>query len=111
MICVVHFTPSHFGTKHLKKIKLPSLNSKDIAEENLEIRIWIGFGESVSSDVEGLIVEKKEEKWVGFYLPRDAKGKMAIQSKEPKNGWDILWKNLNDHNFLTIPDITESKVK
>jgi hypothetical protein len=108
---IKYWEPLLFETTNnkLEKINLQSLKNKDIAEEDIEIRLWIGFGESPSSDAEGLILEKKEGNWTALYLPKDTKGKMAVQSKEPKSGWDVLWNNLNAHNFLTIADITESK--
>ncbi len=106
-----YWEPIIFETinKKLDKINLSSLKNKVLGDRDKEIRLWIGFGESASSDIKGLILENTDGKWRGFYLPQDAQGKMAIQSKEPRSGWDALWKNLNADNFLTMPDITESK--
>lgn len=95
--------------RKLQKLNLASLKNKEKVEDNLEVRVWVGFGEARSTDVKGFILERNNGNWEAAYLPQDGKGKMAIQSKKPKSGWNVLWENLNSYNFLTIPDITESK--
>ena len=91
----------------LNDSKISSLQEKETDEDGLEIRIWIGFDES---EIKGIILEKKNDNWKGFYLPQKSKSsKKIVEIKNPKNDWHNFEKQLEDNDFYNIPDITESK--
>lgn len=92
----------------LKKNDLLPLSQKAVSSGNLEIRLWVGFGETQSTEIKGLILKKIEGEWTGLYLPQSPKEK-KIYTKEPKSGWLIFWSNLQNYEFMTLPDISESK--
>ena len=91
----------------LNSSKISSLQKKKIDKGGLEIRIWVGFDES---ELKGIVLEKKNDGWAGFYLPQKSKSsKKIVEIKKPKNDWDNFEKLLAEDNFYNIPDITESK--
>jgi hypothetical protein len=91
----------------LNDSKISSLQGKKIDAESLEIRIWVGFDES---ELKGIVLEKKNGNWTGFYLPQKSKSaKKIVEIKLQKNGWQNFEGKLKENDFYNFPDITESK--
>ena len=90
----------------LNNSNISSLQDKKIDDGGLEIRIWIGF----ESEIKGIVLQKRNDDWTGFYLPQKSKSlKKIVKITSSKNGWDNFEKQLSENDFYKIPDITESK--
>lgn len=87
-------------TKNIKPLKTQELGTND-----LEIRIWVGFGEP--PEPVGFILEKKDEKWKAFYLSSNTKTNLKILSTPAKNDWNTFWQKLESKDILIIKDSME----
>lgn len=92
-------------TSNLKRLKLKALTGDD-----LEIRVWRGFGITL---LEGFILKRIDGEWsavdLDWEVSENRKGKRDIKPLDkkldvPKSGWDTAWQRLVDANILTLPD-------
>lgn len=91
----------------LSDFQITSLQSKEIKNDDLEIRIWVGFDES---ELKGIILTKQSNNWTSYYLPQKSIArKKLIKVQKPVNGWNKFEKTLEENDFYNIPDISESK--
>ena len=86
----------------MRRFGLPSLRKVEVADDDLEMRIWVGFGYPTLS---GFILERKENKWSASYLPQYQKSKEApkpslITLDRPVIGWDKLWSRLEEQDIM-----------
>lgn len=93
----------------IKQASLLPLRTKTMAEGDLEIRVWTGFGETAPKRTRALMMEKNAGGWSAIHLPPETDGKTMIERKTPRRSWDALWKELDELRFLALPDITETK--
>ncbi len=99
--------------KREKASKLGRLKSKSFLKDNLEVRIWSGFGLSL---LKGFVLKRTAGEWTAEDLDwevfENRKGKRVIKQVDrkldvPKSGWDAAWQRLVDAGILTLPDAEE----
>jgi len=88
---------------------LNKLSETVLPENDLEIRVWVGFGKYGN---DGFILRKISGNWSAIVLKRmlchlENKGK--IELSEPKSGWEAVWQKLLDAGVLTLPDSSKLK--
>jgi hypothetical protein len=85
--------------------KLPSLRDLRLPKDDLETRIWIGFGLSA---LRGFDLKRSTGQWTGVYIqgirPRLSRGDYQKALAAPESGWPALWQKLTDKGILTLPD-------
>jgi hypothetical protein len=84
---------------------LPNLRAAPLPEDDLEVRVWAGFGVSA---LRGLALKKASGRWSATRLegirgdmPKDEYQK-TISS--PTSGWNVAWRRLVEAGVLTLPD-------
>ena len=96
--------------KTLKRNSMYKLRENILAEDDFEIRVWVGFGKYVN---DGLILKHSSGgNWTATYLSEmlchsENRGKYNLES--PKSGWEVTWQKLVDAGILTLPDSSELK--
>jgi hypothetical protein len=93
----------------VKSANLSPLNSKDLKRDDLEFRVWVGFGKK---PLEGFVIERTDGQWKGAFLESmnattEPPYRRALSS--PKSGWEQLWSRLVDSGLLTLPDSSRLK--
>lgn len=88
---------------------LSKLSETVLPENDLEIRVWIGFGKYGN---DGFILRKTSGKWSAIALKRmlchlENSGKTELSA--PKSGWESLLQKLVDAEILTLPDSAKLK--
>ena len=85
--------------------KLSSLRRAALPKDDLETRLWIGFGLTA---LRGFDLKRSGGHWQGAYiqgiysgLPRS---EYEITLRPPKSGWEGLWRRLSDKGLLSLPD-------
>ncbi len=96
--------------KIVERNNIYKLREKVLAEDDFEIRIWVGFGKYGN---DGLILKRSSGgNWTATYLSEmlcdfENRGKYKLES--PKSGWETAWQKLIDAGILTLPDSSELK--
>ena len=84
---------------------LESLRKTVLAENDLEFRLWMGFG---LTKLEGFIMKRIENEWSAIYVDADYISEnfisRNIKLNEPKSGWGLTWQKLVENEILTLPD-------
>lgn len=92
-------------TSNLKRLK-----SKPLPGDDLEIRVWSGFGLTL---LEGFILKHTAGEWsavdLDWEVSENRNGKRNVKPLDkkldvPKSGWDAAWQRLVDAGILTLPD-------
>lgn len=78
-----------------------------LANDDLEIRVWGGFGKYGN---DGFILRKSSGEWTAVNLREmschlENRGKYNLNN--PKLGWENVWQKLVDAGILTLPDSSE----
>lgn len=88
-----------------ERANLTSLRSTAMRDNDLEIRVWIGFGLSA---LEGFVIRRQSSQWSSLYLrpvsQQHPQGESATTPVVPQSGWERLWQRLTDEQILTLPD-------
>jgi hypothetical protein len=88
------------GLKKLEAMRLPP--------DDLEVRIWHGFGLIVPA---GVVLKRSAGNWTAIYLASVSKKRHRGDSEriinEPKSGWQSCWSRLTNAGVLTLPDATQ----
>lgn len=79
------------------------LRTRKVGENDIEVRIWAGFGKA---GYEGVMLDRVDGKWSAFHLLRD-NGNKAVTLPEPTRGWDALWQSLTQHRILSLPNAAD----
>jgi hypothetical protein len=92
--------------------KLTDLRGTLLKNNDLELRVWIGFGPVA---LKGFVLKRRNSIWSGTYL-RSINRFVARNDYQkilaaPKSGWEVLWKRLENDGVLTLPGATESGVQ
>lgn len=91
--------------KRARLANLSDLRSTVLPQNDLEARVWVGFGLSA---VEGFIIRRDEGRWSAVHLESILKKHPRNNSQEifqtPKSGWENFWKRIVDEDILTLPD-------
>lgn len=87
---------------------LKSLSSSNWANQDVEVRVWFGFG---LFPLEGLVLKRSNGQWSAIHLMADRHYKpMKVSRKElpaPNSGWEACWQQLADAGLMTLPDGTD----
>ena len=87
---------------------LQNLEASRMSPQDLEIRIWHGFGLVIPK---GLVLKRTAGNWTANYLASVSKTKHQRDSeriiKEPGSGWQFCWSRLTNAGLLTLPDATQ----
>jgi len=92
--------------KRTDSARIGRLRSKRLGENELEFRIWYGFGLTV---LQGYVLHRAANGiWTGINLDSDfINQKFVDRSKHlymPPEQWRTFWDSLKDHQVLTMPD-------
>lgn len=87
---------------------LQELRKTNHSKNDIEIRLWRGFG---LSNLEGIIVKRIGEKWSAAHI----KSNHYIEITEtevtnlnaPKSDWNLFWNKINNAGVLTLPDASQ----
>lgn len=108
--------PSHFWepiffesiNERAKQAKLPNLRTVILPQDDLEVRVWIGFGLTA---LEGFVLKRTAGQWSAIHLegihPRLRRSEYQKKLQAPKSGWEACWQRLVDAGVLTLPDASE----
>ncbi len=102
--------PSYFEliNERAKMANLPNLRSTVLPPDDLEVRVWIGFG---LSPLEGFVIKRSSGRWSGMHLKsinsRFPNRNYQQVLHQPKSGWDNLWKRLTNEGILALPDSSQ----
>jgi len=85
--------------------KLEDLRSTMLAEGDVEVRLWIGFG---IIPIEGIVIRRRSKQWSATHIrsisPYLTRNEYQKELPPPKSGWEIFWKQITDNGILTLPD-------
>ena len=85
--------------------KLTSLRSIALQRDDLEARVWIGFG---GTRLVGFDLKRSAGQWSALFLegidPHLSNREFQRTLKEPKSGWETCWRRLTDAGILILPD-------
>jgi hypothetical protein len=88
-----------------KESNLASLRTISLPDEDLEVRVWIGFG---LQGVDGFILRRSSNQWSALYLngmaerPPFPNSQVALGA--PKSGLEPAWQSLMRTGIVTLPD-------
>ncbi len=96
--------------KRAKIAKLRNLRSTILPGDDLEVRVWVGFGLSA---LEGFIIRRDAGQWSAKHLegiyPGLPRSEYQKKLQVPKSGWEAFWKRVVDEGLLTLPDSSDLK--
>ncbi len=88
---------------------LTDLRETKLNRDNIEVRIWRGFG---VDDLEGVILKRHNHQWRAFHIKADDYfHPQQVEAKElsdPRSGWDLFWNNVTHLGLLTLRDPSET---
>ena len=91
--------------EHTKEANLPRLRTVLLPYDDIELRIWVGFG---INGEDGLILRRSSGQWSAIHLHGMSERPPFIQSQKavamPKSGWETAWTKLVNAGILTLPD-------
>lgn len=86
---------------------LPSLRSAVLPGDDLEVRVWVGFGVTMLS---GYVIKRSGKRWSAFRIrPAWPEGLDSYRGLPvtPKSEWESFWGRLDSGGILTLPDSTQ----
>jgi hypothetical protein len=92
-----------------KAANLSPLKSEDLNVDDLELRVWVGFGKK---PLEGFVIRRADGQWGGTFLESmNATTKPPFRRKlsSPEYGWEQLWSQLVASGLFTLPDSSQLK--
>jgi hypothetical protein len=102
--------PSFFMAldERIQKVKLPSLRTVVLSEQDLEVRFWYDGRPDV---INGVVIRRSADQWsaVGVRQTRNrqpSEVKLEVLAV-PKSGWETAWAKLVGAGILTLPDASE----
>jgi hypothetical protein len=95
--------------KFAKREGLSILRETVLPENDLEVRVWVGFG---LYGIDGFILTRSSRNWSAVSLKQmicqaEKRGKTNLQT--PKSGWENAWQKLVEVGILTLPDSSKLK--
>jgi hypothetical protein len=94
--------------KRAKEANLPPLKSKKLSGDDIEFRVWVGFG---LKPLEGFIASREDGRWEGTFFESIIPTNKPPYRRElfPKSDWERIWGKLVDAGLLTLPDSSQLK--
>ena len=101
--------PIFFKTinERAREAKLPDLRSTSLAKDDVEMRMWSGFG---LTELRGYVVKRLDGEWSASLLTRSrSKKRISNQGSQivPKSGWEMFWQRITDEGLLILPDSSQ----
>jgi len=93
-----------------KAANLSPLRKKAINRDDLEFRVWVGFGKK---PLEGFIIKRENMQWDGMFLESmnvTNKPPYCRQLSPPKSGWERLYSEVIDNGLFVLPDSSQFPV-
>jgi hypothetical protein len=88
-----------------KLSNLKTLRSGALPNDDLEVRVWHGFGLTA---LEGFVFKRTAGDWSAIHLDGITRKVASPESQKnlaaPKSGWETFWQRLQDAGILTLPD-------
>ncbi len=88
-----------------KLSNLKTLRSAALPGDDLEVRVWHGFGLKA---LEGFVLRRSAGRWSAIHLDGVTRKVASTESQKnleaPKSGWDACWQRLQDAGILMLPD-------
>jgi hypothetical protein len=85
-----------------------NLRTTQLPEDDVEVRIWWGFG---LSPLEGVTLRRSSGQWSGIHVKGDdyyeLTGVDRTQLSDPKSGWQTIWPRMLEAGVLSLPDPSE----
>jgi hypothetical protein len=109
-------TPDEFISRDIDRVAklagLVFLKTANIAQGDVEIRVWYGFG---LVPLEGFVIKRENDQWSAFHLKEVDYSRRSfqptrvarIQLPAPKSGWESCWQRFVNAGVLTLPSGTE----
>jgi hypothetical protein len=92
--------------ERLAESGIAELRTTQMAGDDFEVRVWVGFGGGIGED--GIILRKSSGQWSGLYLHGISRGPRLVTTVSnlaaPKSGWEPAWQKLTHAGLLTLPD-------
>jgi hypothetical protein len=104
------WVPSFFMAleERTEKVKLPSLRTVVLSEQDLEVRFWYDGRPDV---VNGFVIRRYADRWSAIGVRQTRKRQPSDVKLEvlaaPKSGWEAAWAKLVGAGILTLPDASE----
>lgn len=93
-----------------KASNLAKLRTTVLPDDDIEARVWIGFG---LVPLEGFILRRRSGRWEGIHLrsihPQLARTYYQKPLAAPKSGWEPFWNRLVKLGLLRLPDSSTLK--
>lgn len=70
-------------------------------EQDIEVRVWLTY--EVES-IKRIIIKKKSGKWSAKYLSTKNKRTKEVNLGNPKSGWELFWKHLEEQKISSNLD-------
>ena len=90
-----------------KVAELSDLRSTVLANDDFEIRVWMGFGVSA---LQGYVIRRSGGQWSTLKIPgirpQDPSTRVNV-AVNPKSGWEPLWKSLLSEDILSLRDSSQ----
>ena len=88
-----------------KRGHLRTLRSGALPGDDLEVRVWHGFGLTA---LQGFVLKRTGDQWSAIHLSGIVRDAPSLESQKtlqpPKSGWDRCWQRLQDAGILSLPD-------
>jgi hypothetical protein len=88
-----------------KFANLKALRKEALPENDIEVRVWHGFGLTA---LEGFSLKRAAGKWSAIHLDgihsRLPRSESQKKLPAPKSGWELCWQRLEEAGILTLPD-------
>ena len=97
------------GISHATKLAgLDEIRKTSLSKDDLEVRVWRGFG---LSPLEAVSLKRVDGIWSGFHIKlneynESEKAKMQ-RLYRPKSGWESFWRQITEKGILTLRDPSE----
>lgn len=102
--------PSFFKAldERTQKVKLPSLRTVVLSEQDLDARFWYDTRPDVIS---GYVIRRSGDRWSAVFV-RQTRDRLPSEVKleampVPRSGWETAWAKLVNAGILTLPDAAE----
>ena len=89
--------------ERLAESGIAELRTSQMTGDDLEVRVWVGFGGGIGED--GIILRHSSGQWSGLYLHGISRGPRLATTVSnlaaPGSGWEVAWQKLTQAGLLT----------
>jgi hypothetical protein len=85
------------------RARLERLRNKRLKDEDVEARVWLGFG---LTKLRGVVIARRGNKWSAIAIEpaETGDGYLSRDLAQPSGGWETAWASLLRHGLFTLPD-------